>query len=511
MSKKLKFQDGWDFIVKQQTSFIASNLGAGYVENVSQEIEKLTDDINNMNYGEVDKLKGNIAEVWHSGTFNVDAAVKGSSNRSTVLKSNKFASIDVQLDSGEKYGLKYDATAEQTMKEQAKSYFERYMKYADKCKKRGIEPPSYEKYLTDRGLDPNYVMPNDPIYGEQYRLVPSDQFEEIQKLLKRKIAEESSKRLELAKKYQDTLNMLKNKIEDSNGNKSIPLTKSEAEELAYLAKESGFNPADWGLVTEELIKYKYILQEALKAGTSAAILTLAFQLAPEIYKAIDYLIKNGELNADELKKSGIKVISVSAESFLRGSISSAITIACKAGKLGLNLKNIKPSIVGAVTVIVFETFKDSCQVACGKMTIQELEIHLTKDILISSSSLICGTIGQAILCELPVIGYALGSIIGSVVGSIAVNGGEKIMLSFCVDTGFTLFGLVEQNYEMPKEVFERLGIAIVDFKIPNIKKVSYQTVSYKQVELKQVQLKYTTLGFEMLKRGVIGVNKIGYV
>lgn len=511
MSENLEFQDGWDFIVKYQTSFAAGNAGAVYVESVSREVEKLAYEINNMSYGEIDKLKGNIAEAWHSGTFNIDAAVKGSGNRSTVLKSNKFASVDVQLDSGEKYGLKYDATAENTMEEQAKSFFERYMKYADKCKKRGIKPPSYEKYLTDRGFDPNCVTPNDPIYSGQYRLVPSDQFEEIQKLLKRKISEESSKRPELAKKYQDTLNMLKNKIEDSNGNKSIPLTKNEAEELARLAKEGRFDPSDWGLVTEELIKYKYILQESLKAGTSAATLTLAFKLAPEIYKAIDYLIKNGELNADDLKKTGIKVISASAESFLRGSISSAITIACKAGKLGLNLKNVNSSIVSAVTVIAFETFKNSCQVACGKMTIQELEIRLTKDILISSSSFIGGAIGQAILYELPVIGYTLGSIIGSVVGSIAVNGSEKIMLSFCADTGYTLFGLVEQNYEMPKEVFDRLGIETVDFKISNIKKVSYQTVSYKRVDLKQLQLQYTTLGFEMLKRGIIGVNKIGYV
>lgn len=509
MSENLEFQDGWDFIVKYQTSFAAGNAGAVYVESVSREVEKLAEDINNYTYEtSADKLKGNIAEVWHSGTFNIDAAVKGSSNRATVLKSTDFASADVVLDSGEKYGLKYDATANDTMRQQAKSFYERYKNYKSNCKG---DPLSYEDYLLERGIDPNSVMPNDPMYGEQYRLVSSDQYENIKTILKRKIAEESSKRPELVKKYQETLDMLRDKIEDSNGNNSIPLTKSEAEEIARLAKEGGFDPADWGLVTEELIKYKYVLQQSLKAGTTAAAITLALQLAPEIYKAIDYLIKNGEINVGELKKSGVKVISASAESFLRGSISSAITIACKAGKLGLNLKNVNSSIVSAVTVIAFETFKNSCQVACGKMTIQELEIRLTKDILISSSSFIGGAIGQAILYELPVIGYTLGSIIGSVVGSIAVNGSEKIMLSFCADTGYTLFGLVEQNYEMPKEVFDRLGIESVDFKIPNIKKVSYQTVSYKQVELKKVKLQYTTLGFEMLKRGVIGVNKIGYV
>lgn len=56
--------------------------------------------------------------------------------------------------------------------------------------------------------------------------------------------------------------------------------------------------------------------------------------------------------------------------------------------------------------------------------------------------------------EMSVLGFMLGSFVGSVVGSFAYNVGHNVFMSFCVDTGFTMFGLVDQNYELPDEVME---------------------------------------------------------
>ena len=53
-------------------------------------------------------------------------------------------------------------------------------------------------------------------------------------------------------------------------------------------------------------------------------------------KAIDYLIKNGEIDLNGLKKSGKKVISASGEAFLRGSIAYGVEMAIQNGIIGVN-------------------------------------------------------------------------------------------------------------------------------------------------------------------------------
>ena len=78
--------------------------------------------------------------------------------------------------------------------------------------------------------------------------------------------------------------------------------QKEAEVLAKLAKQGKINADDLGLTTEELIKYDYIVQQAFKAGLTAATISVVLKVAPEIIKAIDYLIKNGEINAVQFKK-----------------------------------------------------------------------------------------------------------------------------------------------------------------------------------------------------------------
>lgn len=51
------------------------------------------------------------------------------------------------------------------------------------------------------------------------------------------------------------------------------------------------------------------LNQALKAGLTAATITAITQLVPELYKAIDYLIKHGEIDMSQIKQSGKKVTS----------------------------------------------------------------------------------------------------------------------------------------------------------------------------------------------------------
>lgn len=84
---------------------------------------------------------------------------------------------------------------------------------------------------------------------------------------------------------------------------------------------------------------------------TAATISLMLKVAPEIYKAISYLIKNGEIDGERFKKIGFAAVSGGAEGFIRGTVSSALTTCCKAGLLGETLKSVDPTIIGTVTVL----------------------------------------------------------------------------------------------------------------------------------------------------------------
>ena len=172
-------------------------------------------------------------------------------------------------------------------------------------------------------------MLNDAVYSGQIRVIPADQLTEATKWLERKIAEEGSKRPEQVERYRETLKLLKDRISDNHGNESIPLSEEDAKKLAQLAKEGKINPEEWGLTTEELIKAEYILKQALKAGLNAATISIVLRTAPEIINAIKYLIENGEVDEEQFKKIGFAALKGGSEGFVRGTVSAAITSACK--------------------------------------------------------------------------------------------------------------------------------------------------------------------------------------
>ena len=147
----------------------------------------------------------------------------------------------------------------------------------------------------------------------------------------------------------------------------------------------------------------------------------------------------------------------------------------------------------AVTIVV-DTMKNGFDVARGKMKPREMATNLSKELIISAASIAGGIAGQALLKELPVMGYMLGSFVGSVVASVTLNIGEKTILSFCVETGFTFFGLVEQSYELPQDVIEKLGLDRNKIPVPKFRDTCKEfTKKYKDIQ---------TEGFKRL--GVLG-------
>lgn len=515
MQKNDSVRAGWDYASKYATGGMGAGFGNAYVAGVAETIQKLNDDMNSYagHRDSVATLKGFAAEEWHADTFNINAALRGSKSHAVRGDSNLHASSDITMTLGDgttaEYSLKWYATAEKSANAQAKNVIEAYHEYCSHP--RQGDPMTFEQYLEKNGYgaDADIYL---SVYNGQGRIIPSDQLEEAIAFLSRKIAKDSlsekPSRIAVMQSRLETLQKLSDRIKDGNGVESMPLTKEEAEAIAELCKDGDFDAADFG-ISIDLITTDFIMQQALKAGLTAAVISLVLELAPEIYRTIDYLIKNGEIDLAQLKESGTKALTASATGFMRGSVACGLSIACKAGKLGKALANVDSTVIGAVTVILIDTCINSYRVATGAMSARQFGTALTKEIIISAAAIPAGMIGQALLPQLPVLGYMLGSFVGSAVAGITLEVGEKVMLSFCVDSGFTCFGLVEQDYTLPTEVLERMGLKL---KCLPQKDIKQKKVGQKQVASKTVQHKqYETIDILVLKRGIIGINKIGYI
>lgn len=496
------FKEGYEFYTENTEAYIGAADAEKYVKDVEKAISQLEKDLNSFKgYNTpIDKLKGDAAEFWHADTFNIKAALNNSQSKATVDRSHDIASPDISSNYGDSYGLKYYYSGAASAKAQSISVFERFNEYRAKGGKETLE-----EFLKNRNYDSASVL-HDPIYSGQIRIIPTDQIEEATKWLERKIASEA--RPEQVKRYRDTLNLLRSKISDGKGTESIELSEDDAQKLASLAKHGKVAADKLHMTTEELIGYEYIFKEAFEAGMSAALISLVVKTAPEILKAVDYLIQSGEIDEKAFKNIGFAAVKGSSEGFVRGSVSAALTTACKSGALGAAAKNISPSVIGAVTVIAMNTIKNSYKVSKGKMTRQELSEELVREIFITSFSLAGGAAGQAAI-EIPVLGFLIGSFVGTGAGILAYEGAYRLTMSLCVSTGFTMFGLVEQDYSLPEDVLKSIGISTFDFQ-------SFESNDTPFIKFEPAKFEYhkftpCKIEIKMIKRGVISLSKVGYV
>lgn len=451
------------------------------IEAINAETDKLIKSLNelkNFNSRE-EQLKGRVAEEWHAGTFNIDAVRKMSEHRAWATpKEHGYASVDIDTNFGKQYGLKYSNTAKDAERMQSL-------------------------------LDKDNKMPK---YHGQERLIAEEQLDEAKAIARRREIRNVLTRTDVAEAHKETREHLTGKVSDDNGVESKSLSIKESKQIAKEINKDGFDAEKHGFTKEQLMEEVRInyMNQAMKAGLTAASITAITQLVPELYKAIDYLIKNGEIDLNSVKQSSGKIITTSGESFLRGSIAYTVEMSIQNGLFGEAIQTISPSIVGSMVAIILGTIKNSILVAAGKMTANQMGGYLVDSIIISSGYIasmeLGGMIVQALCPELPMVGYAIGSLLGCSL-SIAYGIGKKHLISFCVDSGFTCFGLVDQNYELPEETLSRLGVDYIpipktEVSTTNINKISTE----KQIEQNQLE----TIDIQILKRGIIGINKIGY-
>ena len=499
MENRTPFNDGWDFMSSQMGADMAARSAAVDFLSVAQQnhqiaienaqriaindaIDQLTRSVNEhpyINLG-VEQFKGYVAEEIVAGTFNIDAIRQGSEHRAVSFPNESgYGSIDIDTNFGKRYSLKFANEASK-----AESY--------------------------QAVVDPETGLPK---YHGQERLIADGQLEKARYWARRRAAAEAGTRPDVAEAHRETGERLTSTISDGEGVSSRKLTVDEARDAAKHAKKGSFEAEELGYSKEVLldeVRLGYI-KKAAKAGLTAATLTAVLELVPELYKAIDYLIKNGEIDINQLKSGGVKVLTASGESFLRGSVAYLVQMAIEEGLLGEKMKQVDPTLVGVAVTVILGTIKNSILVALGKMTISQMGMQFIDTIVVSSGYLVSmkigGAIAQAFFPQLPGIGFAIGSLLGCSL-SLIYNVAKNKLISFCVDTGFTCFGLVEQNYELPEDILQQLGVDLIPI---SRTEVSRTQIARPQISTTIDTTQYETIDIRVLRRGVIGVNKVGFV
>ena len=206
-------------------------------------------------------LGGYLAEHWHAGTFNINAAATESLHRAKTLGSTEYASVDIATNFGQSYSSKYMGTSEQSATAQA-------------------------AYSRDLGA---------PKYQGQEQVVPSDQLDGAIAVAKQRAMKNADSRPEVASSYEYTSQHLTDRISDGEVVESKPLSKKESIALAKKVKEKGedLSGEDVGVSFSNSVTNREIFKKIMDAGYSAAFVTVAMQLAPDIYKAI--ILYNGSM------------------------------------------------------------------------------------------------------------------------------------------------------------------------------------------------------------------------
>jgi hypothetical protein len=468
------FEQGWNTASNLTGSEAAALTSEHYVQNVANAIQKLSDDLYALNAPtQASKINGGfMAEAWHADTFNVNAAVKNSPHRATRLGVNTLNSVDIDTNFGKTYSSKYMATAEKTAAAQGK-------------------------------LD---LTTRQPAYAGQDPLVPKDQLEDVKKTAHNRSLKNTGSRPEVARSYHEVEKHATDRISDGKVT-SDPLTKKESTKLDKDVKKGKLDLDERGVSTQKRIEAEDVLRNAVGAGLMSAAINAALAVAPDIVEELTQYFKNGEVNPKEFQRVGLKALSAGSDGFLKGSLSSTFVILCQSGKLGESLIKASPDVIASLVVITLCTIEDGVRLALGNLNAREMGGHLVDNAVVTLSFLgamkIGGTLGQSIAPELPIVGYLIGSAIGC---GIALTYGmvKKPLIAFCRDSGFTNFGLVEQDYTLPEEALKDMGVELADIEVASIETAS---IEYANLAPDPSEVP----AFKMIRRGVFSFNKIGYV
>lgn len=507
-----EFEQGYAFAVKQGSATWGAAAASDYVHQVEGAIDELYRRMNAYDYYKAtvpaqESLKGFIAEEWAAGTANVDAAVKGRQALAEVLKSTELGSVDVATLEGGIYQLKFYSDPSGTVKALGTTLREVY------SASKASASMSFEEWAASKGLAGR--LPADLLYEGQWGVVAADKLADCQtEAFKRLAKAKALGRPDEVARWQKVSDALTDRIETADGVSSRPLALEDARQKAIaVSSNKELSPEADGMTTAELVKVQNLMTQALKAGATAAAVSAVVKMVPEIYKAIDYLITEGELDEESLRAIGAATLDGGATGFVNGSATAAVTVAAGKGVFGQAIKAaiskpLGPTVIGTLVVLMVETCRDAYLMARGQRTANDFANNLAQGVFVTVLSLTGAAIASAVAPE-ATIPMLIGSAVGSAVGCLAFAPVKSCILRASTVSGFTFFGLIEQDESLPPQLLKELGIKGARYKVAEYRTERHDEPSFQAPSAKMAGLH--TLGVRQLSRDVIGVNKVGYV
>lgn len=552
---KTKFEEGYMYFTEGAVANYANMANQDflneqflYIQNqqdkIAETVETLMELVNEKrNLGDAQR-QGFLFEAVHREGYNYDLVKNNQTLKPAYTpQQNGYASPDIIADET-KYNAKVYADAHKTFKAIARTHRQEF-----RALKRSV---SVEKFKAERGIKGNL---DDLKYHGQKNLVTADQKDDIIKDAGSGARASINKGARAEKNYREIQRNTTDCIEDRYGNKSNPITKAELEELDKLAlnkeldsetiKAFGFDPSKSICLAD--IKAQ-LIKQSLNTGVTAATIAAVINLAPIIISALYMLNENGELDVSSFCELGYQALSVPAKSFIIGCTSAAIINGINFSHLKTLVNGVQANPLGVScsfiamgVAIVVNSIEIAIKQAMGVNSKFETAEQITDLCLTSLLSVAGGILSKQILSKIisvtaqqsidkiitaivtkafgitttavfpafSVISYMIGSLVGFAVSKLILHTSKKLVLSFCVESGCTFFGLVDQNYKLPQEIIEQIGIEVFDyekFEYDNFRPDSFQvdTFSFDSFE-------YDKFGITILRRGVIGVGKVGYV
>ena len=469
------------YLGAQSSQRFVSAVDAQLSSGVDRMIDNLYEYVEHNN-APTSQLQGNVFERIQKDSFNIRAELHHSDYRAEVLNSTAKDSVDVQL--------RHQSTG-RTIDYSMKSY-------------------SNAKGSLDSQSKPSEggVRSRSRYHG-MGKIIPKDQIDEARARNQDKIEHVSG--ADDKARFKEVGKTLDSEMSDGKRSHSSGTSRARNAELTEQAREKNIDrdklKEELELTTDKEISKADIMGKAFKAGLSAAVISFVISMAPTIINGVSMLVAEGEIDADAFAQAGAQAVPSTAKAFINGSVTAAIVAACEANHLSVN-----PSFVSTAVVLAVGTIWSSAKFATGKISKAQLADEIARLHVTTAFSVGGGIAASVWFAEIPplaVAAYMLGSFVGGILGGIAYNMGKGLFMSFCVESGCTFFGIVDQNYELPQEVIDAIGIEVFDYE--KFEYDTFQTDSFQYDTFTPDSFEYDKFGITIIRRGVIGFGKVGYI
>lgn len=327
-------------------------------------------------------LKGFLAEAWHAGTFNIDAARRQVEEHARRLALNLLGSPDIQVQgpSGSTdFQLKFYRSPEATAK-----------------------------------------ALSEPQYGGHGKVAPSDQVDGIRAAAEHLAAKNAPTRPAQSAQYADTRDHVSGVV---SGDKAASdgLSHSDALAMAKEVKRGEFDPASHGLRIEDQVGFGDVAAQAAQAGAMAAMLGAGSAAVPYVARALKQLVQEGAVDPQLLRDGAWATAKGGAQGAVRGAVAAGIVAAAGAGMLGEAMKTVSPPVIGAVVAVALSTAVDAVALHRGDITPEEFGRRMTTNSIVAAAGT-AGAVAGQMLIPVPYLGAIIGGLVGSAVGSVAASG-----------------------------------------------------------------------------------------